>query len=203
MMTMTTCTNNTAAALRTNRTIIIIGEKGSGKTFYTRNSIIQRYQEKGKPIIIVDSIDHIDYADVPQVSIEKYSFQKSGTYRIIGQSKIEKVLQVVSARTYNSVVIFEDASKYINNVMPRCVLNFVLDSKQKNCDIFFMFHNWNYIPPKLLSLTDAIILFQCKSSPLAKKNFLPAVERIVEAHERNMKAAAEGIKYTREYITTN
>ena len=66
------------------------------------------------------------------------------------------------------------------------------DSKQKNVDIIFMYHNWALAPKDLYRYLDFIEVFKTKDHPVVRKEDMPGyyddavkVYNEVQAHPSN------------------
>lgn len=161
---------------RLNKVITLIGNRGTGKTTFIKQ-VIAAYQKgnKGNKTLIVDTLDHPAYRDLKALTIDEIKRWKPtapGYFRLYGSNTAE-IMETISKNFFNGLLIFEDASKYIGSRLDDNVKAFILDSKQKNLDIVFMFHSWGFVPNDLFRLTDAITLFKTQDSPLQKKNFMP------------------------------
>lgn len=162
---------------RMNIVTTLIGARGCGKTTFIRKLIDKlRAKNKSKKVLIVDTIDHPAYRDVPVLTIDqlkKWKANAGGFYRIYG-SNTQEIFEAVNIYIFNALIVYEDASKYIGTEkLPADVKGFLFDSKQKNLDIIFMFHAWGFVPNDLFRINDMITFFKTKDNPEAKKNFLP------------------------------
>ena len=160
---------------RINLVSIFSGKRGTGKTWFflkTFLSIYRKFNPK-KRIVIIDTIDHPMYRHIPQIKSEMLSRWKrpGGVYRIFGEDP-DVMLENVEKYLRNALVVFEDASKYINANLQDSVRRSVLDSKQKNLDMLFMFHGFSYIPPKLLRISDEITIFKSDNPDYRKKEIV-------------------------------
>jgi Cdc6-like AAA superfamily ATPase len=164
------------AEKRLNKVITLIGTRGTGKTTKIKK-VIEAYL-KANPtgkILVVDTLDHPSYRDIKPITIEqlqRWLPTKGGYFRLYGSNTTE-IMEYISKFFFNGLLIFEDASKYIGSRLDDNVKAFILDSKQKNLDIVFMFHSWGFVPNDLFRLTDAITIFKTQDTPFQKKNFLP------------------------------
>lgn len=164
------------AEKRLNKVITLIGTRGTGKTTKMKK-VIEAYL-KANPtgkILVVDTLDHPSYRDIKPITIEqlqRWLPTKGGYFRLYGSNTTE-IMECISKFFFNGLLIFEDASKYIGSRLDDNVKAFILDSKQKNLDIVFMFHSWGFVPNDLFRLTDAITIFKTQDTPFQKKNFLP------------------------------
>ncbi len=145
---------------RGNKACLVIGMRNAGKTFFARQ-IITSYQKKfpAKKILVIDTLDHPDYRDIPVISLDMIPRWKSANvYRIFGSNTEEILLE--AEKLYNSLVICEDASKYIEANLQPHIKTWVIDSKQKNTDIIFLFHGFSFVAPKLWRICDLVTVFK-------------------------------------------
>jgi hypothetical protein len=73
----------------------------------------------------------------------------------------------------NCFVVFEDATKYVRSNLQEDVRNFVLDSKQKNLDLLFVFHALASVPLELARIADILVIKKTSEAltPTLKKKF--------------------------------
>ncbi|MFA5158621.1 MAG: hypothetical protein WC451_05565 [Patescibacteria group bacterium] len=58
----------------------------------------------------------------------------------------------------NALVIVEDATRFVGTKLTDDQKTIVLDSKQKNIDMFWTFHSLMSIPPDLVRISDTLVL---------------------------------------------
>ena len=168
--------------MRMNKVGAILGRRGCGKTTYTL-ALIQAYHKShpAKKILVVDTLDHPSYKDVPVMDLEMLPRWKTPTiYRIFGSNTDEMLRGVEQLR--NCLVIFEDASKYIRKNLQLEVRAFIIDSKQKNLDLVFLFHGFAYVPPELFRIMDFLTIFKT-DNPEYRKSELVAYDDILTAYQ--------------------
>ena len=176
-------------ATRVNKVGIFFGARGSGKTYYTTKELIPGYR-KAHPsmrVLAIDTLDHPDYHDVPRIGpghIARWS--GGGYYRMYG-GNTKEMMQAVSESLRNCLLIIEDASKFLQGKLDDDVNRFVLDSKQRNLDIIFMFHGFSFCPPRLLQIADYYTIFRC-ASPSGRRTIIPNYEEVLRAWQKTNKA---------------
>lgn len=154
---------------RVNKIIIVVGNRGKGKTDYLKQLIMSSSK---KVKFIIDTFDspvwhnlktwnHPEWELIPVPSIEPLDIykHKNGVYRIFG-ADTKNIMNVIEKLTFNALLVFEDATKYIGNKLSDKVRYFVLDSKQKNLDIIFTFHSLADIPNSLIRISDYMTIFK-------------------------------------------
>jgi GTPase SAR1 family protein len=186
-----------------NYVITLIGARGCGKTTYIRKLIDKmRAKNKSKKVLIVDTLDHPAYRDIPVLTIAQLKAWKpnaGGFYRIYGSNTAE-IFEAVNTSIYNALIIFEDASKYVGTEkLNPDIRGFLFDSKQKNLDVIFLFHAWGFVPNDLFRINDMITFFKTKDNPEAKKNFLPF--DLIKAEYNTVQSSSD--KYINRTIQIN
>ncbi len=172
---------------RLNEVSMILGRRRAGKTTYTKAIIaaIEKSQPD-KKILIIDTFDNPDYAHVPIINCDMIERWKgSGTYRIFG-SNTDEILFNVEQYLRNAFIIHEDASKYIRRSLSEDLRRYIIDSKQKNLDLLFIFHGFSFAPPEMFRLVDSIVLFKC-DNPAHRKTEIVNYENIKKAYDYIMK----------------
>jgi Cdc6-like AAA superfamily ATPase len=167
--------------MRINTVNLILGKRGSGKTTYTLE-LIKKIQNSRKDIkiLIVDTFENPSYVHIPKISIEMLSRWKNPSIYKVYESDTEEMLKAIQKYCTNTMIIFEDAVKYINKVLQKDVRKFIIDSKQKNLDLVFLFHGFSSTPPELFRLSDTVTIFKC-DNPLYRKSDIIEYETIYNA----------------------
>ncbi len=188
---------------RLNLVSIILGARGSGKTWYLKNVLLPRLIKRGKKILIIDTIDHPDYRDIPIMDLSKLHLWKSGVFRVWCKEedmcKLNSMLNSLD-NIWNTTLIYEDAGKHTADGVDKFLRALIGDSKQKNIDIIFMFWAWMEIPIKILSKTNFIECFKTADSPESRKEKLNACYNAALAIWKSVIADAN--KYAHKLIDT-
>ncbi len=162
-----------------NKVTAIFGERGSGKTEYLRGNpafglpgFIRGYLKKDMKVLIVDTLDHASYRDIARLPIAKLQGWNKGVYRCwVEPDEMPDLTTYINQldSMYNTFIVFEDAYKHMENLVPKPMSRLMIDSKQKNIDMVFMFHGFSFAPPKLFGLIDLIEIFKTKDHPECRK----------------------------------
>lgn len=170
-------------AERFNAVFGIFGQRGSGKTDYLRGNpehnlvgIMNIYAEKGMKVLIADTFDHPSYRNVPVLPMDKIASWKSGIYRvIIRPDDIAKLCKLINTTPsmWNTLIVFEDAYKHTSKTICKPMVELMIDSKQKNIDICFMYHAFMQAPADLYRFIDFMEIFKTKDTPEARKEHMP------------------------------
>jgi len=173
---------------RINLVSIFCGRRGTGKSYNFLKNLLPTYLKKHpkRRVLIVDTLNHPMYRGITQIKSEMLFRWRApgGVYRIFGEDP-DTMLENIEKYLGNALVVFEDASKYIDANLQNSVKRLVLDSKQKNLDMIFMFHGFSYIPPKLLRISDAITIFKSDNPDYRKKEIV-AYEDVKKAWQAVM-----------------
>ncbi len=163
--------------IRINAVNIFLGKRGTGKSWYVKYFLIPYYRKHHpeKKIFIFDTLDHPLYRDIESVNIADLKKIKSpGVYRCFSSDTDEILRQ--SENIYNALMIYEDASKYLRRQIPDTVRRFILDSKQKNADLVFLFHGFSFVPPEMFRISDGLLLFKCDNPAYRKADIVNYTE---------------------------
>lgn len=161
--------------MRMNQVGIIVGKRGSGKTTFARKLMSASSLKKK---LVVDTFDHESYNDIPDMGIEQLQYWKGGSYHLWG-SDTQGILDEINRHVRDTLVLFEDATKYIDTNPQPVVKSICLDSKQKNNDIVFMFHSFADVPPKLFRWMNFITVFKTEENFDNQRSRLNVYERLL------------------------
>lgn len=156
---------------------IICGNRGVGKSTF----LINLAEGHPKKVLVYDLDDNDKYHKFQLITPEMLPRWKSGIKRIITPDT-DLVLNSIVEHVHNALLIFEDATKYIESDPPKSIRQLVLASKQRNLDIFFTFHTYRSIPPKLFSWADVLEVFKTGEDIGQFKNKIPQFERVEKVH---------------------
>ena len=135
----------------------------------------------------MDTLDHPSYIELPAINnsmIKRWS--GFGTYRIY-EGNPDTNLATIQTHLKNALIIFEDSGKYIKKNLQADVRQFVIDSKQKNLDIIFIFHGFAAVPPELLRYSDIVTMFKT-DNPDYRKSEIYCYEEIKKKYEEIQKS---------------
>jgi hypothetical protein len=128
----------------------------------------------------MDTFDNPGYSLFANIDTDLLKrWRLPNTYRIFG-SDTDSIFATIQTHFYNGLVVFEDASKYIRRQLSDDVRKFILDSKQKNIDLIFVFHGFSYAPPEMWRIVDAVTLFKC-DNPAYRKTDIVNFDQVEQA----------------------
>lgn len=176
---------------RINYVGLTLGKRGSGKTTLIKQ-LIDEYQKQHphKKVLITDTLDHPAYRHVPAIKTDMIERWKGkGIYRV-WDSDTDKMMGAIDKSLSGALVVFEDASKYIRGQLTPEVRRFILDSKQKDLDLIFMFHGFGYVPPEMWRVIDFVTIMRT-DNPATRKDYIMNYEAVSAAWQE-VQAEKEG-----------
>jgi Cdc6-like AAA superfamily ATPase len=157
---------------------LIIGKRGTGKTYYTKQ-VIEAYPNR---VLVVDTFEHPAYAHLQTIQVRHLARWKKGIKRvIINDDNAPELYQAINELTF-CLIVFEDASKYLSNEMSKDFKKILFDSKQKKNDVALLFHGFAYIHPRLLALCDTLTLFKTGENIESQKHKIPLYDEVIIAY---------------------
>lgn len=169
--------------------IIMVGARGTGKT-----SLAQKIVEKTKlpKQLAIDTYYHPRYKDDfnwPELPLNYLPGNKwhTGKFHLHGK-QTEKIVQIVDLYVWNTLVIFEDAGKFVDDNPSKQVKSVCLDSKNKGNEVIFMYHSLAEVPKKFFRWADYLILFKTQEVIEDQKNRISCYNRILPAFNEVQKA---------------
>lgn len=161
-----------SADKRINKVSLIVGGRGQGKTDFTKDLIFPLKKKR----IICDTFDSPPWHNfktfhhperegevIPIVSIDEIKSSDKSAVRIVS-SDTDAIFDAIQKNAWNSVVVIEDATRFISRQVDANVRKFVLDTKQRNLDLIFIFHSLTDLPPDLIRWSDYLTLFKTNES---------------------------------------
>lgn len=167
---------------RTNIFTVIVGRRGTGKTDFLKGLIQATLLKK---VLIVDTFDspvwrNMKQHDKPQleasiINIMNLSDLKrwnSGVFRIFSKSvDRKKMFAEIEEYCTDTLVIFEDATKYIRRYLSEEVINIMIDCKQKGNDVIAVFHSLKKVPSEIVDNADYLTLFKTSDASVDKDKY--------------------------------
>lgn len=157
------------AETRVNKIFIIAGTRGTGKTSFIKK-IIRIIQNNYSKILIADtypnpdwkSLKAFDYPEgankkIQSITVNQLPYWTKGI-KFLYDSDTDKMQQFIEKYVDNSAVFLEDSTKFIGKSLSKSMRVFSLDTKQKNVDLYYIFHNTASIPLELLRIADLLYL---------------------------------------------
>ena len=185
--------------MRFNQVGIIIGQRGTGKSLFVLGSkysakpddkklnipgILDIYLRKGMKVLIIDTLDHPAYRSIPIIKQDKFKKWNKGIVRtFLEPDDIAGLVNLINTSPHlnNTCIIFEDAGKYTDKSLPKPFKRLIIDSKQRNIDIVFMYHCFIDTPTNIFTKSDFIQLFKTEDSPEVRKNNIRLFDKVLNA----------------------
>ncbi len=172
--------------METNKVIVVIGGRNSGKTTFLKKLAQKSPLKK----LIVDDFDSPVWRDwstfdnpngsiIPIITASEIERFKKGSARVFRPS-IEEILESIAIDLMNTLVIFEDASKYIRGTLGDSMRKIVYDSKQKNNTIILVFHSLMRVPPEFVETANYLTIFRTNDQEVPRKFQIPEVKALWE-----------------------
>lgn len=141
---------------RINKISLIVGGRGTGKTTFVKDIIAKGIQPK---CLIVDTFEHPSYSEFQTITIDMLPRWRKGTKRLLIRD-FDATIKAINEHVYNTLIIFEDCTKYFRSTLPNEVYHIFYDSKQKNNDIILMYHGFRSILPEIMANANTLTLFK-------------------------------------------
>lgn len=181
--------------MRTNTVTVLLGNRNTGKTVYAKK-IMQLALQADKAVLVIDTYDHPSYNGIERIRPDEIKKCKRGNiYRCFG-GETDIILDGCKD-FYNGLLVFEDATKYIENTLTDSMKKVLFDSKQKNVDVLLMFHSWVACPPKIFRIADNLVIKKTGDSAEIRKNDCPNFAEVLKKYEEVEKSAN---RYVSKYV---
>lgn len=187
---------------RFNEVGTILGQRGTGKTLYligsklssnpndkplNKKGLLDIYVAKGMKILIVDTLDHPSYRNIPILKQNEFLKFRSGVARVIFEpDNMNKFINLINRAPFmnNTLIVLEDAGKWTGEKLSAQLKRLIIDTKQRNIDIILMYHCFIDTPANLFTKTDFIKLFKTEDSPEIRKERMRLYSKVAEAYEQ-------------------
>lgn len=188
--------------MRFNQVGIIIGQRGTGKSLFVLGSnysakpedkalnikgLFDIYAKKNMKVLIIDTLDHPSYRKIPIINQKQILKWKSGIVRTyLEPDSIPDLVNFINQHPSfnNTAIFFEDAGKYTEKLLPKPFKRLIIDSKQRNIDIVFMYHCWIDTPSNIFTKSDFLHIFKTEDSPNVRKNNIRLFDKVLTAYNQ-------------------
>lgn len=167
---------------RQNFVYIVVGNRGTGKTDFLKNTVSKLLPQFQK-VLITETMDsdvwknlatwsnpENDAIKIGRIAPEDIHRFKKGI-ALTYSSDTDYMFEEIDAELKNAVLVMEDSTKYIASKLPGNIRKLVLDSKQKNIDIFLVFHSLSAVPPELVRIANFVVLFKTNDGEISKTKY--------------------------------
>ena len=165
---------------RINDIIVVVGNRGTGKTDFIKK-LVQASKMPKK--LVIDTFDSPVWRNmkthdflqgentaIPLMDVDDIPFHKQGLYRVFNEDT-DLLEYHIQKHCSNSLLVVEDASRYYSSKLTKQQKNYLLNSKQKNCDIILVFHFLATLPTELLKMADYLTIFKTGEKFVDEKKF--------------------------------
>lgn len=144
--------------------ILQMGGKNTGKSTCTAE-YMKKFAAKGKALLIYDLIGHDYFKHLPILTLEQLPYwDNKGIFRVIDDD-VFQFMELIFKYVRNTAVIFDDATKYFQGVLPTIYGKCMLQSRNHCNDYFINAHFLALISPEALGTADFIILRDTYEKP--------------------------------------
>lgn len=158
---------------------IVVGNIGTGKTDWIKRNIV--FPSSMRKTLVIDTYDNHAWRTMEThltkdeqnfainlIPIDAIEFHNSGLYRTF-DSDPAKTQSVITEKCWNSLLIIEDATKMFDIHLTKEQKRFLIDYKNRNLCLVFVFHALADIPRQLFRLTDYMTLFKTGDDTVPNK----------------------------------
>ena len=154
---------------------VVVGGRGTGKTTFVKQ--ITDVAQKPKTLV-VDTFHHPSYSSWPVMQTTDLPRWQTGKYHLHG-SNTDEILYHIENHCKNTLIVFEDAAKYVNQNPQLEVKRICLDSKQRNNDVIFIYHSFAEVPKSFLRWIDFVTIFKTQEVIENQKTRLYGFDKIL------------------------
>lgn len=144
---------------RSQQTILFIGAVNCGKT----TMCLHAARATGKPLIVVNKGEFPTVYDSWQkVNIEQLKKWTGSECLVqIDIDELNNVCEVLMSHQKNTIVVFEDAFRYVpQSIQKGAFLDLLCDLRKANLELFFMYHMLKQVPPTVANYYKMMFLFK-------------------------------------------
>jgi len=137
-------------------------------------------------VLIIDTLDHPAYRKIAILEQKNFLKWNQGPVRVFMEpDDIVLFVDMINKSQHmnNTLIVFEDAGKYTGSQIPKPFKRLIIDSKQRNIDIIFMYHCFIDTPTNIFTKSDFIQLFKTEDSPIVRKNNLRLFDKVLATYE--------------------
>ena len=156
---------------------LIVGGRVTSKTTFVKKLLDGASLPKW---LLIDTFRQTAYNNFREVTFnDVYEANLQGNCHL-PSSNIEDNLHHLTERVVNTMLVFEDCLKYISSNPQPAIRKICLDSKQRNNDVFFIYHSLSQVPPRLSTWADYLILFKTQERLKNQKSRLGGIYTQIE-----------------------
>jgi hypothetical protein len=168
--------------MRVNQVIVMVGRPHTGKTQH----IVKLIAHHTKRVIVYDVQNEKKYQHLQKVTLADLAdLDPMGKYRLF-HADASEVAANLYRKAPNSLIVFEDATSYIDGSPTKEIKSILVGRRHRNQDLIFPFHSLKIIPPKVLDLTNLLAIRKTNDNiaKLRELDKLPNRDQVIRAWER-------------------
>ena len=165
--------------MRSNFTIVIVGQKKTGKTTLAKRLMsISKLPKK----LVFDPSGQEAWQDLPRIKPKMLPVWKQGTKRLF-ENDTHEMLHLINEYVTDTFIIFDDATAYIEAILSQDLKTLLTRNRHKNNDVVLIFHSLRSVPPKVFEHTSHLILFKTNDTEqhLRRLDKVPNSPEILQA----------------------
>lgn len=149
--------------------LIILGQRGTGKTTYIRRLIRRSLENRRRVLVLTPNFD--DFQEIPLVHprfpgrIANYK----GARRIVGVSDPKEVDDVCKIFKHGLLVL-DDCRSYLPDKPSIMLKNMMISARHFDVDIVAVGHGFTTVPPQFFAYATHFMIFSTTDNPISRKN---------------------------------
>lgn len=161
--------------------LLVVGGPGVGKTTFLKK-VAQSHKKK---VLVFDPVGDVQWGSFPRMAIKYLPAWQRGIKRIM-EANTKEALQKISLHVWNALLIFDDATNYIDYFRDESILRLITLRRHRNVDSIFVFHSLKAVPTDLYKYSTHLLLFPTQDSEQELKRLSKIVnfERILQLYKK-------------------
>lgn len=149
---------------RSNYITLLVGMPFTGKTTF----LVEAAKRAKRPCLVLDNLLH------PRYKEENYNviytieeLQKpitNNTVMVTNRMQYMECVSTILQYQSNITLALEDCKRFISDNPQNEIMNLVSDFRKFNIDVYFMYHALKFVPIKIATMSDVLVLFQTNES---------------------------------------
>lgn len=155
------------AKIRDNIVATVVGGRGTGKSTFIRQKLVNPYPKK---VLIYDINVNRKFSDIEEIPIqalEEWNSNTKATYKNRIVNSDFKMCLKEFLKLKNCLLVLEDTTKYVGSVLPKDVKTLMLETKQTNVDLILTFHSYRRMPPDVFDFSNMLEVFATNDNDIS------------------------------------
>ncbi len=148
---------------RINKSTVLIGRKGVGKSTYLERQASVFAKKTGKKALIIDVNGSPAYAKHQELNERQFVEWCRGNYGGVKRfylSEHNKMWNMIAKYFRSGLIVFEDCTKYIDPNPTKVIKKLLVDHRMWDADMIFTFHALDFVPPFFRKMVSHLIVFK-------------------------------------------